>query len=1073
MHTPLSDGGDARRSPVGLLSVLGVVFLLAAAGFAAVQVGMIQPGTAALQGETAAQSTPDGTLAGATDLADANTTIRGADVNDTTGYAVANAGDVNGDGHLDLLVSAPDSSLGGDDSGAVYLFYGPVSASSVDVTDADVTFVGAPGDRAGTAVAGGDLDSDGYADVLVGAPSNDSATRNSGVVYLVRGDETLEGRGDLADSETVTPITGTTAGARAGQSVAVVETTDGTAALVGAPFATVTVDAQSGDGGATLRRVGAAYLFRDVPSDATNVTAANLTYAGGQGGDRAGWSVASAGDVDDDGQPEALVGSPRNDTVARNAGAAFVVETDGDGGTVRLGTTTALLGAAAGDRAGYSVSAANDVDGDGVDDVVVGAPFNDSGGTASGAAYIAYGRTDWRARTDLSAAGTLLAGEGPRELAGYDVAVVDSRGVSCDGRSDVLVGAPFADRPSENVGAAYLVYGQSTRPARTGLGDAGAILRGASQGDRAGWSVADGGDLTGDGRMDVLVGAPRNDTAGTDSGAAYVLAGVCQSESDSLEAVEVSRRCTDQGGEIQVTNPNDEAVRVTVDPAGFEDEVTVPAGETRVIDGLPDGDITVRTFSTEDGQQIGDAQQVSFACATEEVEVRTRCTDEGGELILTNPNEEAVQVYFTDIPKVPQLEGMSVTLEGGETRTLENLPNSDYHMEMYGFRPDGDTYFVEFIDVATIDCDLDLEPVEVSKRCTDDGGEITVKNPNPVPVLVDGDRSVFLEGAETHTFDELPDGEYSFETFADGMGTGEPIGDPVTVTLDCDTLDLDLVEVSQRCTEDGGVVTIENPNDRKVGVTFERPDGSGSIQNIEPGESLRFEDLGDGEYSVQMTFRGRDIGDPQTGTLDCAAPDLETVEVSQQCTADGGELRVTNPNDESVLVEVEGVDGYGREVTIDPGETHTFEDLGDGEYRVRTFTEDGERVGDATAVEVACPTEPASVTAACDDGEGALVVENPNAEAVAVDVDGPRNVEKRVTVEGGATERIGPLGNGGYHVRTFAAVDGNGYQIGDRQVVTINCVPGRGHDEGRGNGNGADLRGNEVRAERSTDGRMF
>jgi outer membrane protein OmpA-like peptidoglycan-associated protein len=191
-----------------------------------------------------------------------------------------------------------------------------------------------------------------------------------------------------------------------------------------------------------------------------------------------------------------------------------------------------LDGAADGDLAGWSVAGAGDVNGDGRDDVLLGAPrASHNGQLGSGSAYVVYGAAS-PVGVDVAALGARgfrIDGIADDDWAGWSVAAAGD--VNGDGRADVLVGAPYADdntRPDS--GSAYVVYGeQAADPADVdlaALGARGLQIDGAAADDWAGFSAAGVGDVNGDGHADVLLGAPYGDHhAGAESGSAYVLYG--------------------------------------------------------------------------------------------------------------------------------------------------------------------------------------------------------------------------------------------------------------------------------------------------------------------------------------------------------------------------------------------------------------------------------------------------------------------------------------------------------------------------------------------------------------------
>lgn len=222
---------------------------------------------------------------------------------------------------------------------------------------------------------------------------------------------------------------------------------------------------------------------------------------GDQAGERFGFAVSQLADIDGDGVQEAIIG------VARHQDATGSVTGHADVRSGRTGTLLYRFDGAPGDRMGYAVADAGDVDADGVTDIAVGATAVGQlacvPATGAGRLYVFSGRTGAQLlRVDGLAAGDQFGG-----------AVGAAGDVNGDGHADVVVGAPCHDGPGGvDAGAAYVVSGRDGRLLRT--------HDGASAGDGFGWGAAGLGDVTGDRRPDYIVGA--KDAGPGDRGLAYV-----------------------------------------------------------------------------------------------------------------------------------------------------------------------------------------------------------------------------------------------------------------------------------------------------------------------------------------------------------------------------------------------------------------------------------------------------------------------------------------------------------------------------------------------------------------------
>ncbi len=469
-------------------------------------------------------------------LANADLAFVGQRQEDNAGTSVSAAGDVDGDGLDDLLVGAPGSDLGGSAAGKVYLFLGSsldASASSaIALGDADFAFIGENGgDQVGTSVsAAGDVDGDGLDDLLVGASTNDDSGSDAGKAYLLLGSSVAASLSSTIDlSQADFAFIGENSVDYAGRSVSAAGDVDGDGRddlLVGAY--------KNDDGG---RDAGAAYLILGSSiaaslSSTIDLSQADFAFTGENASDHAGGSVCAAGDVDGDGRGDLLVGAPNNDDGGSYAGKAYLIL--GSSLAASLSSTIdlsqadfAFIGENEDDRAGERVSPAGDVDGDGLDDLLVGAPNNDDGGSGAGKVYLLLGSTlaaSASSTIDLRNADFAFIGENRLDFAGDSVSPAGD--VDGDGLDDLVVGVSQNDNGGTDAGTAYLLLGSTLAASLSGtidLGDADFAFIGENSQDHAGTSVSAAGDVDGDGRDDLVVGAYGNDDRGSAAGKAYLI----------------------------------------------------------------------------------------------------------------------------------------------------------------------------------------------------------------------------------------------------------------------------------------------------------------------------------------------------------------------------------------------------------------------------------------------------------------------------------------------------------------------------------------------------------------------
>ena len=436
--------------------------------------------------------------------------INGVKSFNNSGVSVANAGDVNGDGYDDVLIGSLDTDPFGGEVGETYLLFGQpqgfsaefelsslLEANGGDGTAGFVLHGIDEDDESGYAVStAGDINGDGYDDLLIGARSATPNGFNSGESYLVFGKPI----GFPAEFEL--------------SSLLVANGGDGSAGFV-------------------LNGIDAA--------------------------DRSGYSVSSAGDVNGDGYDDLLIGAWGADPNGNFSGETYVLFGKATGFSAEFELSSLLAvnggdgsdgfvinGISAFDWSGYSVSSAGDFNGDGHADIIIGANSASPNGPQSGETYVVLGKaTGFSAEFELS---SLLAINGGDGSAGFILNGIDENDgtgnsvsgagdINGDGYDDLIIGASNASPNGNNSGKVYVVFGSAVSlPAEFELssllsvnggdGNDGFVINGIAAFDNSGHFVSDAGDVNGDGYADILIGADGADpNSNNAAGASYIIYG--------------------------------------------------------------------------------------------------------------------------------------------------------------------------------------------------------------------------------------------------------------------------------------------------------------------------------------------------------------------------------------------------------------------------------------------------------------------------------------------------------------------------------------------------------------------
>lgn len=408
------------------------------------------------------------------------------------GRCVSPAGDVNADGYNDLAVSAYKLAAPESNEGRVYVYHGsatgvPVAANwQVESNQADAFF--------GTSVAAaGDVNGDGYGDLLVGAPAYDHGQADEGTAFLYLGSTA-----GLLSSSSWT-CEGDMNDAALGYAVS------GAGDVNGDGYADVIVGAPGYTGG------GAAFLYLGSSSGLAASPARTLT--SGQAGGQFGNAVACAGDVNRDGYSDVIVAAPRYDNGQTDEGRVFVYLGSIEG--VGSSFSWSAEGNQASAQFGFSVAGAGDVNGDGYGDIIIGANAYDNGQTDEGRVFVYHGSA-----SGLSVASAWTA-ESDQLQGALGVSVGGLGDVNLDGYSDIACGASLYSSGELQEGNARVYHGSPTglaaSPAWTGEGNQVQCFFGLS--------VCGPGDVNGDGFADLAAGAPSYDNGQLDEGRAFVYLG--------------------------------------------------------------------------------------------------------------------------------------------------------------------------------------------------------------------------------------------------------------------------------------------------------------------------------------------------------------------------------------------------------------------------------------------------------------------------------------------------------------------------------------------------------------------
>ena len=428
---------------------------------------------------------------------------------DNSASSVSAAGDLNGDGFGDLIIGARSAGRTQGRPGESYVVFGKRSGFSPDLTVSMLdgangfTLVGgSPYAEFGSSVsAAGDVNGDGFDDVIVGAPKSQISPGVYGASYVVFGKADA-----FAPRFVVSSLTGANGfrmtGRGSGSAVTGAGDVNGDGfddLLIGVPDAN-----RYSVPGATAGYV----VFGKAGGFASNLDLSTLDGTNGfkmnriQTGDNAGRTVSGAGDFNGDGFDDLIIGAPYIGPAGARIGNAYLIfgKASGFNPSFDLANLNGangfkVTGAALGDNAGYSVSGAGDINGDGFNDVIIGAGGAAPHGTRSGSTFVIFGTARiLPTNLDLAALdaanGFRLNGVAFAEFSGNSVSGAGD--VNGDGLDDLMISAPYAEPHGRSSGTTYIVFGM---PQSISINDVN-VVEGASATSIASFKLSLSGSST-------------------------------------------------------------------------------------------------------------------------------------------------------------------------------------------------------------------------------------------------------------------------------------------------------------------------------------------------------------------------------------------------------------------------------------------------------------------------------------------------------------------------------------------------------------------------------------------------
>jgi hypothetical protein len=513
---------------------LPVLFVVTAAGLSdkkKSQAIVVNEGnsTSKIQQRSSIKKYPDAPVCGELKISSGASSLT-LNANANFGGSVSSAGDVNGDGYSDVIIGAVNASNGAITGGGAFVYLG--SASGNNFSSPDWSFYGTANlmQLGGSVANAGDVNGDGYSDVIVGAPGYTNGQFLEGKTFVFYGSAsglsispswsfesnvlnlhvglTVRSAGDINGDGFSDILVGSTGsiyiflGSSSGLNSSAVQVLSNPGK---AGFGTVLSSAgdvnkdgffdllvglpkQNTSGGITEGGVAEIYAGTTAGTFATTPI---WTASGQMNNQHFGTSVSFAGDINGNGYSDILIGSPgwSQSLAGQGLVSIFYASSFGIGST----PSTTISGLTAGEALGSSVSSVGDINGNGYADFIIGSPSFAGSGMQQGKARLFQGGKNGVTECLIN-----LTGQSSGDQ--FGTAVAPAGDVNGDGLTDFIIGIPFSDSANVNAGKVQLVLGNSdaidTVPAST--------MTGTYQYENLGWKITEAGDLNGDGFGDIV-----------------------------------------------------------------------------------------------------------------------------------------------------------------------------------------------------------------------------------------------------------------------------------------------------------------------------------------------------------------------------------------------------------------------------------------------------------------------------------------------------------------------------------------------------------------------------------------